>query len=161
MDAWRISRAAFARDCSGQHAAQFGARWNQQDHRALYVTLTPALCALEALMHARELPQDLKLVQLKLPDGPALYHAPDFEQLPSGWDAHPADTPGQQFGTRWLIQGLHLGLILPSSILPQTHILMLNPAHSAAERIEIVDISAFPHWPVSTTTRPRTCPAIS
>ncbi|SHN20365.1 RES domain-containing protein [Pseudomonas asturiensis] len=156
MDAWRISRAAVALDRSGQYAAQFGARWNHPQHPALYFGLTPAICALEALMQGPQIPSDMKLVHVRLPDVPQLYHRPADEQLPVGWNARPADTPSKDFGTRWLSDNLHLGLIVPSSFLPQSAIIMLNPRHTAADRIEIVDISPFPYREVSTTTRPRT-----
>lgn len=144
MQVWRIAKARFATDLSGQGAALFGGRWNHREHRALYFGMTPAICALETFIHATEVPRfPLKLIQLSLPDDPALYWEPSMAQLPYGWDAKPSDTPSMDFGTAWLEEGRQLGLILPSSVLTVERNIMLNPEHAAASQIKVLDVTDF------------------
>lgn len=144
MLVWRIAKARFATDLSGQGAALFGGRWNHMEHRALYFGTTAAICALETFIHATEVPRfALKLVKLKLPDEPALYWEPDNAELPKGWDAKPPDSPSMDFGTAWLEENRQLGLLLPSSVLRIERNLMLNPEHPAARQIEIVSVTDF------------------
>jgi RES domain-containing protein len=144
MQVWRIAKARFATDLSGQGAALFGGRWNHMEHRALYFGMTAAICALETFIHATEVPRfALKLVKLNLPDDPALYREPDIAELPKGWDAKPADTPSMDFGTDWLEENRQMGLIVPSSVLRFERNIMLNPEHPAASQIEIVTVTDF------------------
>lgn len=144
IQVWRIAKARFATDLSGQGSALFGGRWNHMEHRALYFGMTPAICALETFIHATEVPRfPLKLVRLSLPDDPELYQEPSMAQLPPGWDAKPADKPSMDFGTAWLEEGRQLGLIVPSSVLPFERNIMLNPEHAAANQIKILDVTDF------------------
>lgn len=154
MEAWRIARAPYAEDLTGQDAALFGGRWNHMDHRALYFGLNPALCALEALIQCHDMPHlGLKLVRVELPDRPELYLEPSSGELPYGWDTRPADSASMSFGTAWLRANHQLGLILPSSVLPQAHKIMLNPAHFAMHEVRVTDISDFPYGRRTTATR--------
>ncbi|HEY0289418.1 MAG TPA: RES family NAD+ phosphorylase [Pseudomonas sp.] len=142
MEVWRIAKASSVDDLSGQDAALNGGRWNHREHCAVYAGLTPALCALETFVHAAEVPRwPLKIVRLKLPDIAALYWQPTFAQLPPGWNACPADIPSMDFGTTWLNNNEHLGLIVPSAMLNQAQHIMLNPRHKAISQIEVVDMS--------------------
>ncbi|MCD5994120.1 RES family NAD+ phosphorylase [Pseudomonas sp. CDFA 602] len=156
MEVWRLARTAVATDLTGRCAALSGARWNHRTHPALYFGLTPELCALETLMHSSEAPRlALKLVCVRLPDDPTLYHETTEAQLPPGWDARPADIVSMDFGTRWLKNRQHLGLIVPSPVMLQARLIVLNPVHPAAGRIEILTVSDFPHGQRERFTRQR------
>ena len=56
MRAWRIAKAKRARDLSGTGAAMEGGRWNDIDVPAVYMGLSPAICALETFVHATRMP---------------------------------------------------------------------------------------------------------
>lgn len=159
MEVWRITTARFATDLSGQGAALYGGRWNHTEHKALYFGMTAEVCALETVIHCTEVPRiALKLVRVKLPDDPQLYCEPDLQQLGEAWASNPADIQSMNIGTAWLKRGQHLGLIVPSSALPQARNIVLNPLHPAARRIEILDVADFflGQRPRSTTNRPLT-----
>ncbi|MCV4283214.1 RES family NAD+ phosphorylase [Pseudomonas capsici] len=159
MEVWRIARAPFATDLSGQGAALYGGRWNHQEHKALYFGMTATICALEAVIHCTEVPRiALKLVRVKLPDEPQLYCEPDLQSLGESWASSPADTRSMDLGTAWLRRCQQLGLIVPSAALPQARNIMLNPRHPAAKRIEIMEITDFALGQrlISTTSLPRT-----
>jgi RES domain-containing protein len=144
MRAWRIGKACVASDLTGAGAAQYGGRWNHPNHPALYLGLSTAGCALDTVMLAGHVPcLPLKLIELHLPDNPALYHEPDPQQLPPGWNALPADKASMDFGTAWLEGTEHLGLILPSATTDQTRCLMVNPKHPAMAQVKILESSDF------------------
>ena len=144
MRAWRIGKAGNVSELTGAGAALYGGRWNHPDHPALYLGLSTASCALDTFMLAGHVPcLPLKLVELQLPDDPALYNEPNLQQLPEGWDALPADKASMDFGTAWLERTEHLGLILPSATMEQTRCLMINPKHPAMKQVTIVQSTDF------------------
>lgn len=144
MQAWRIAKAGDIDDLSGTGAGLFGGRWNHPDTPALYLRLSPTDCALDPLILAGHLPRlPLRLMHLQLPDDPDLYQEPPLSQLPTGWDALPADKPSMDFGSCWLERTEQLGLILPSVTMDRARCLLVNPGHSAFSQIEVLQVSDF------------------
>ncbi|MHC6225306.1 RES family NAD+ phosphorylase [Pseudomonas sp. X10] len=144
MLAWRVAKASRADDLSGKGAAIVGGRWNQIDIPALYMGLSPAICCLETFVHASGRPQfAMKITCFELPDDPALYLEPSPHALPEGWDAAPADSPSMAFGSRWLQACSHLGLIVPSVVLPLERNVVINPLHPALEQVRVREIFDF------------------
>ena len=146
MQAWRITQRAHALDRTGTGSRLTGGRWNSVGHAAIYAGLTPEIAALEKLVHTSELlPRDLVLVQLDLPDGAELYRRHSASDLPAGWDVLPSSTVAAEFGDDFLRAGVHLGLIVPSVVMPEAFNIVLNSAHSAfsAVTFRIVRLFAF------------------
>jgi RES domain-containing protein len=144
MRAWRVAKASRATDLSGKGASIDGGRWNDVDVPAVYMGLTPAICCLETFVHTTALPPfPLKICSFLLPDDPALYLEPAPEQLPPGWSALPADRPSMRYGTDWLASRGHLGLIVPSVVLPLERNIMLNPLHPAMSTVRIEAVYDF------------------
>lgn len=138
MLAWRVSRERRATDLSGTGAALEGGRWNEQDVPAVYMGLSPAICCLETFVHTTRRPTfALKITCFELPDDEALYFEPDVSELPDGWNAVPADTPSMLYGTAWLRSPSHLGLVVPSSVLPLERNLVVNPAHPGIGEVRV------------------------
>lgn len=141
MKAWRIAKAKRATDLSGYGAALEGGRWNHKDVPALYLGLSPSVCCLETFVHASGPPvMPLKIIYLELPDD-APYYTPDI--LPEGWQSLPADRASMDFGTEWLNSLHHLGMIVPSAVMPLDQNIVINPRHSAWSKIRIIDIQEF------------------
>lgn len=139
MRAWRVAKVKRATDLSGLGAALEGGRWNDTDIPAVYMGLSPAICCLETFVHANSKPLfPLKITCFELPDDAALYLQPDPESLPLGWASLPADRASMQFGTDWLKSGSHLGLIIPSAVLPLEHNIVLNPAHPSIQQVKVI-----------------------
>jgi len=138
MFAWRIAKVNRAHDLSGKGAAIEGGRWNDVDVPAVYMGLTPAICCLETFVHTSGCPTlPLKITRFALPDEDSLYVQPDPARLPAAWNAIPADRASMAYGTKWLTRAHHLGLIVPSAILPLESILVINPAHPASRQIRV------------------------
>lgn len=144
MRAWRISKAKRAADLSGLGAAIEGGRWNEAEAAAVYLGLSPAICCLETFVHQTQRPViPMKITEFELPEDAELYLEPSEKELPVGWAALPADKPSMSFGTDWLNRGSHLGLIVPSAVLPLERNIMLNPRHPAISRVKISRIMDF------------------
>ena len=144
MIAWRVCKAKHAEDLSGTGAAICGGRWNTQETAALYLGLSPAICCLESFVNASGPPSvPMKIVKVELPDDPALYWEPMLSELPADWDIKPYGSSSMVFGTEFLNDGQFLGLIVPSSVLPQERNILVNPNHQAAAHIGILSIADF------------------
>jgi Uncharacterized conserved protein len=138
MIAWRVSKAKRAGDLSGTGAAIEGGRWNNVDVPAVYMGLSPAICCLETFVHTTHHPRfPLKITRFVLPDDEALYFEPHRNTLPQGWDSLPSDRPSMGYGTQWLQSKRHLGLIVPSVVLPLEKNIVLNPVHPAIVEVRV------------------------
>ena len=82
--AWRLSKARYAADLTGQGAAREGQRWNPPGQRAVYLGFT---CAYD------------------VPDRPGLILEPDDTALPEGCNAVPHGQASAVFGGEWLRAG--------------------------------------------------------
>lgn len=144
MFAWRITKARRARDLSGIGAALDGGRWNDVDVPALYMGLSPAICCLETFVHTTRYPAlPLKITRFILPDDAALYLEPSPSELPLGWQAIPPDRPSMTFGTNWLQGKTHLGLIVPSAVLPLERNVVINPRHPGIDGVQVDEVFDF------------------
>ena len=80
--AWRLSKARYAGDLTGQGAARDGQRWNQSGQRAVYLGLTPEITVLEVLVHLNGvLIAPLVLSAYEVPAGPGLISEAEPEAL--------------------------------------------------------------------------------
>jgi RES domain-containing protein len=142
--AWRLSKARYAGDLTGQGAARDGQRWNQSGQLAVYLGLTPEITVLEVLVHLNGvLIAPLVLSAYEVPAGPGLISEAEPEALPAGWNAIPHSQASAVFGGDWLRDGGQLGLLLPSVVVPQARNLLLNPLHPAMPKVALVQQEPF------------------
>lgn len=141
MNFWRIAAATRtyrAEDLSGGGAAAHPGRWNDHGDAVVYAAASRALALLEtaAYVDSARLPLNRYLLRLEIPE--ALWAAReemDAASLPSTWDAVPAGQASVQVGTQWIAQRRSAILLLPSVIVPEEQIALVNPAHPHATRI--------------------------
>jgi len=132
MQAWRIAKRPYAFDRQGTGARLSGGRWNSPGIAAVYAGLTPEIAAMEKLVHTGDLlPQDLVLTVIELPDNHKLYQRYSVKDLPVGWDALPSSTSAITLGDQFLRAASHLGLTVPSAVMPEAFNIVLNPNHPA------------------------------
>lgn len=137
---WRITRRPYALDRLGVGAREYGGCWNYPGTAAIYAGRTIAIAALERFVHvAGIVPRDLVLVRVVLPDDHSA-EQPALTNLPEGWDLVPAGPASIAFGTRWARESRSLVLYLPSALVREEQIAVLNPNHAefatATMRIE-------------------------
>ena len=141
---WRLSKARYAGDLTGQGAARDGQRWNQAGQRAVYLGMTPEITVLEVLVHLNGvLSAPLVLCGYDVSDTPGLIAEADLKALPEGWNAIPHGQASATFGGDWLRAGEQLGLLLPSVVVPLARNLMLNPLHPAMAQVVLVHQEPF------------------
>jgi RES domain-containing protein len=128
---------------NGEGARLWGGRWNSPGLPAVYLAESRALAALEILVHApREaLLLDWSLIEVQVPDD-SIQTIPS-KNLPSDWRDLPSSPNARNFGDTWLRQPEKLALKLPSTIIPQEHILLLHPTHPNAAKLKISSPQAF------------------
>jgi len=126
---WRIARRPYALDKVGAGARDTGGRWNAVGTAVIYAGRTIGIAALEKFVHlSGVVPPDLVLVRVAVPDG-ASSETPGLADLPADWKAPRHGPLSMQFGTRWAQQKRSLVLYVPSAIIPEESIGVLNPNH--------------------------------
>lgn len=130
MVVWRISKKKYALDRIGVGAMKTGGRWNSIDVPVIYTGMSVEIAALEKLVHiSDEMPDDLVLTRITLPDDPVLYWDVPIKDLPKDWNEMPSSITAQQFGNNFIIDGKYLGIIVPSAVIPEGRNMLLNPNH--------------------------------
>jgi RES domain-containing protein len=118
----------------GTGAKLNGGRWNSPGRSVVYTASCGALAALEYRVHAAEMPVNLILARIEVPD------TLKIEELPS----LPAD-PGvfRQIGDEWLQHNGSPALRVPSVLVPRQWNLLLNPDHPLFPAIQVIDQAPF------------------
>jgi RES domain-containing protein len=135
---WRIARRPFALDRTGAGARDTGGRWNALGTAVIYTGRAISIAALEKFVHlSGVIPPDLVLVRVSVPDG-ASSETPKLVDLPAGWNALRHGPLSMRFGTRWAQEKRSLVLYVPSAIIPEESIGILNPSHPEFGGVRIV-----------------------
>ncbi|MGH8190161.1 MAG: RES family NAD+ phosphorylase [Rhodanobacteraceae bacterium] len=140
--AWRIGTTTMtctADDLSGAGAAQNPGRWNASNQFVVYAAPTIAMSVLETAAHLRSgsLPLDRHVVRIAIPAG--VWRARErvpVSRLPVGWDAMPASMIAAQFGAKWYDARRGAILEVPSAIVPEETILVINAMHPDAGKLQ-------------------------
>lgn len=139
MILWRISNHL---SLAGDGALRASGRWHTRGRRIVYCAQSPAVALLEVLVHfeieIRDLPARYRLLKLEARDDLEVEQL-SRDQLPTDWVEHTDVT--RAAGDAWLTKRRSPLLLVPSAVVPETHNVLLNPAHSHADRIIIVQVS--------------------
>lgn len=141
MRVWRIGVDTpdyGADDTSGTGARLTGGRWNPAGVPMLYCSDTPSLACLETLVHlgATGLPFNRYLVAIDIPDDVwSRRQVMESPTLAIGWDAVPAGLVSIGIGGDWVKGGASAVLLVPSSIVPEDRVILINPLHLDAAGI--------------------------
>jgi RES domain-containing protein len=143
MHLYRISPQKYLENYQGLGASyRDGARWNKPDQPVLYFALSSATALLEManyLPSPRTIPANYRLGIYELPDTAPIYTLPD-NQLPGDWALYPHPISTQEIGSNWLNAGKELGLLVPSSAVPEglENIIVINPQHPDCSNINLI-----------------------
>ena len=113
----------------GEGARRYGGRWNSKGKRCVYLPSTPSLALLEIMVHLDDysLLADYLLFQMVIP-GSSLLEL-DSDSLADDWRADPAPLSTARIGDEWLLGHSSMALSVPSTIVPNENIILVNPAH--------------------------------
>lgn len=125
-------------DISGVGAAYSPGRWNKPGQAVVYTAPTLAMAVLETAAHIDDsgLPLNKYVIEIDVPDDVwAARRVVTADALPSGWDAIPHGVVSVEAGSAWyLAQGQAL-VELPSVIVPEETVVLINAQHPDAQRL--------------------------
>ncbi len=149
MKLWRIAtetRTYAATDLSGEGAAKYPGRWNELQQPVVYAAPTIAMAVLETAAHIHDggLPMNRFLVEIDVPSRVwGLHEVARLSDLPKTWLAIPAGGASAKFGSNWLSSRSSPILLVPSVIVPEECIALINPLHLDSARITAKVIRSF------------------
>lgn len=139
MDIFRVSPCRYINDQSGTGAAIYGGRWNSKGIYVLYAALTPSLALLENIVHLSGIPSvEYCLVKWNIPESKIAELKVD--DLPSDWASYPAPGKLKEIGDGFIRDTIFLGLKIPSAIIQEENIILLNPQHPDFKKIKTSDV---------------------
>lgn len=147
---WRIAtetRKYPAADLSGGGAAAFRGRWNDEKQAVIYSAPSIAIAVLETAAHIDDtgLPLNRFLVEIDVPDDVWAQHK--FAALaslpPPAWGAIPAGGASVKVSSAWLTSRHSPILLVPSVIVPEEFVALINPLHSESAKITAKVIRPF------------------
>ncbi len=143
MILYRMSKIRHAGDLGGKGAELSGGRWNAAGIPALYLAENVSLAILETIVHCHYI-GDLHNRLLLSVDVPEVsMQTLDRADLPDDWNSIPWNRYTIEYGTRWLSSGESLTLKVPSAIVPNEHIYIVNPRHVAHKNVKIIKREIF------------------
>ena len=143
---WRIAtdaREYEADDLSGKGAEKSGGRWNRPGLPVVYCASSISLACLETFVHlnASGLPLNRTLVRIDVPDEIWANRDQLAEQdLRIGWNAVPESKVSLDIGDAWLKAGSNAILQVPSVVVPEEAVLLVNPRHPRAGEIKATKV---------------------
>lgn len=149
MILWRIAaetRRHAADDLSGKGAAANPGRWNERQQPVVYAAPTIAIAVLETAAHIDSggFPLNRFLVRIDVPDAVwAAREELEVATLPATWAAIPAGKASARIGSTWLTSLRSPILVLPSVIVPEERVVLVNPAHRGAAKLRAVVVRPF------------------
>jgi RES domain-containing protein len=139
MQAWRLTTKARTDTAfDGEGARLHGGRWNRPGTPAIYTAATISLAALEILASA-----DADLLSVPLVVIPVEWGADmpisslEDRDLPKDWRKYPHPDSTRDIGQAWLASAARPVLSVPSAIVPQERLYVLNPRHARFGELRI------------------------
>jgi len=138
LTAWRIVKAKYAATAfEGEGARLYGGRWNSRGLPVVYTAASPALAALELLVHLGSSNALAAYVAIRCRFHEHMVLRLDRQRLPDKWRSSPAVAELALVGDAWVKDGTSAVLEVPNVIIPDESNYLLNPHHADFESIEI------------------------
>jgi RES domain-containing protein len=136
--AWRIVKQRHAaRAFDGEGARRAGGRWNSPGVPMVYTAESQALATLELLVHLdlSELLAAYVLIPCEIEE--TLVATLDRADLPPHWRSSPPPHQLAVLGDQWIRAARSVALVVPSAVVSDESILLLNPAHPAYAGVRV------------------------
>ncbi|MDZ4774619.1 MAG: RES domain-containing protein [Planctomycetota bacterium] len=137
--AWRIVKQKHAAKAfDGEGARLFGGRWNSVGVPMVYLATSRALALLEILVHLGD--EDClqsRYVMIRVDYADEAVREFPTKKLAPGWNAPVSGRASRAIGDAFCKKGESLLLSVPSVIVPEERILLLNPRHADVTRLAI------------------------
>ena len=149
MRLWRIAaetRKYVADDLSGGGAAINPGRWNDENEPVVYCAPSIAMAVLETAAYVDDsgLPLNKYLIEIDVPDHVwTKREEVEVAKLPSTWAAIPAGQGSVKLGSDWLASLRLPILMVPSVIVPEEWVCLINPKHPDGPKISAKVVRLF------------------
>jgi len=138
--AWRIVKARHASGAfDGEGARLYGGRWSSPGTPMVYLAESRSLALLEVLVHVGDASLLAHYVCIRVELERADCAELDPARLPADWAASPAPYELQRLGDAWVAAGSSLALRVPSAVVPEERLVLVNPRHPRAARLRVGD----------------------
>lgn len=141
---FRILKSKYASNAfDGEGAKKYGGRWNSPGYSAIYTAQSESLAVLEVLVNIQDtsILKAYSIVSAEFDN--QLIEAFDASQLPHDWKISPVPSTTQQIGDKWISEQRSAVLQLPSVIIPNESIFILNPNHPDFRQIKVSSPNSF------------------
>lgn len=141
---WRIVKTRHANTAfDGEGARLYGGRWNSPGTRMIYTASRVSLAVLEILVHLDKanLLSSYSLIAARLDD--TRIQRLERQELPEGWRAYPAPSTLQRIGDEWVESRRSVVLEVPSVIVEDESIYLINPAHPEFSSMSVGEPKPF------------------
>ncbi|NLD38708.1 MAG: RES family NAD+ phosphorylase [Desulfatiglans sp.] len=136
--AWRIVSAAYQESAfTGDGAKTYGGRWNSKGVPVIYTAESLALASIEILVNLSSAKLLDNYVKIPVHFEENLVQALPFKDLPSDWNNRPVSQSTQILGDKWFKEQRSAVLRVPSVVVPEEYVYLLNPVHPDFTKIEI------------------------
>ena len=146
MRLWRISNY---NDLSGAGGLKASGRWHEKGRQVVYTCDHPASALLEVMVHLEidfeDLPTTYQLLEIDVPDDVAIESVTiaSMEKVSQDWKDDPKITRGILL--TWFKEVRTAVVVVPSAIMPFARNYLINPRHTDAARISVVQAARYPH----------------
>ena len=128
---WCIVKQRFESTAfDGEGARLYGGRWNTIGNPMVYTASSHSLAALEIMVNVAspDLLKKYTVFSIEFPD--KFVTVLDEKRLPSNWCNSPVPTELQEIGDDWLASKDSVILAVPSTVVPNELIYLIDPAHA-------------------------------
>lgn len=138
LSAWRIVKRKLSGDAfSGEGARLYGGRWNSPGVRMVYTAESRSLAALEVLVHLESPDLLSNYVLFEVSFDVSLVTTTEESKLPADWQAEPPPRALLEIGDAWATARASAVLRVPSAIIADEGLFLLNPLHEDFEKLKI------------------------
>ena len=138
ITAWRIVSANFKdKAYAGDGARIHGGRWNNKGVAVVYTAGSLALASIEMVVNLPAPKLLHKYVRISARISLDLVSGLSETDLPEDWNGRPISPATRAIGDRWGKKQSSAVLKVPSIVVPDEYIYLLNPTHPDFAKIEI------------------------
>ena len=143
MTVFRLSKTIYANDLSGAGAERVGGRWNGRGTPMVYTSSSRALCVTEVAVHMPLglVPNDYAMVSIELPA--VKFLEIKTTDLPKTWNSFPHSHATQLIGDKFVREGKHLVMKVPSAAVQGEFNYLINPRHKDITKVKVIDVEPF------------------
>ena len=142
---YRIGAAQYTNDLTGEGAWLNGGRWNHPGISCIYTGESRAIVLLEYSAHVsiHYIKRALSFTTLYVPGNSIT--TIKISDLPGNWKAFPHPKETRDFGSNLLSAGASLVIKIPSVIIEEEYICLINPNHPRASEVKVFSVTDYPY----------------